>query len=185
MDHHPNGVAAEKRAPAYELLLLDPEGVRKFWEPVIRPGLERIKAKDRRSGHWEPEHVRMRIENGFARTIYCECWLIIQSNLSKPIGFLVTQAFNDEFLGVPLYLFIWMAWCESPALKLRLHRSASTLDRVLPLILPKLEARAKELGLRGIQGVSSRFPWMYRLSKYGFKVHQYIIRKDFSPERKK
>jgi hypothetical protein len=164
-----NGHSAPQEAPkqAYTLLKADREAVVKFWPVLIRPGLERIKAKDKRSGYWQPEHVRQRIEAGFAGQIICECLLILQVNKAEPVGFLVTQVFNDEFLGTPLYLHLWLVWCEgAPAWRVMRH------------IQPQVEKRAVELGLRGIQGLSSRLAWMRRLGLLGYSIHQVIIRKD-------
>lgn len=158
-----------KTAPKWNLLLCDPDTVRRMWPTFIRPGLMRIKEKDKFSGYWQPEHVRQRLEAGFRGLIVCECFLITQSDKSVPVGFIVTQAFPDEFLNVPLYLHQWIIWCEG-----------APFHRVLPDIDPQMEARAKELGLRGIQGISSRPQWVRRAGKQGYRVHQYIIRREFN-----
>ena len=60
-----------------------------------------------------------------------------------------------------------------------------TIRRAEEMLAVARSKSAKELGLRGIQGVSSRIPWLYRLSRHGFRVHQYIFRKDFTEARKK
>jgi hypothetical protein len=161
-------IDSKVQAPKWSLLLCDREAVRKFWPTVIRPGLMRIKAKDKHSGYWQPEHVRQRLEAGFAGHIICECFLVIQSTSSTPVGFIITQAFNDEFLNVPLYLHLWIVWCErAPAW------------RVMEDIQPQVEKRAMEFGLRGITGISSRYQWVRRLVKHGYRIHQYYFRKDF------
>ncbi len=166
-----NGKAhAEVTTPTYTLLLCDREAVKKFWPQFIRPGLMRIKEKDKRSGHWEPEHVMQRLQAGFNNQILCECYLIVQSNTPNPVGFTITQVYNDEYIGVPLYLYNWITWCEN-----------APLYKVLPHVMPKLEKRAAELGLRGVQGITSRLQWMRRLRGLGYHIHQVIIRKDIAP----
>jgi hypothetical protein len=168
LETHKNGaVQTEPKAVTFTLLRADRDAVRKFWSKLIRPGLLRIKAKDKRSGEWQPEHVRQRIEAGFNNQILCECYLIIQSNSPNPVGFTITQAFPDEFIGVPLYLHNWITWCEKAPLR-----------KVLPYVLPELERHATEdLGLRGVQGITSRLQWLRRCTKYGYHIHQVIIRK--------
>lgn len=166
---HRNGVVKETKVVSYSLLKLDKEGVRKFWPTVIRPGLERIKEKDKNGGKWEPEHVRLQLERGLAGTIFCECHLILASNLSVPVGFVVVTLYNDEFINVPLYLHVWLAWCEkAPVAKVR-----ESID-------PQLEQIGKDLGVRGIQFGTSRWrAWMHRLFTRGYKIHLVMFRKDF------
>lgn len=169
-----NGTAThEAKAPSYTLLKLDREGVAKAWVSVIRPGLDRVKDRDKRSGFWQPEHVRQRIEAGLNGNIICECSLILQTNATTPLGFVIVTAYNDEFLNVPLYLHVWIAWCEKVSVR-----------KVIPFLLPLLKRRAEELGLRGIQFVTSRFGWLTRLARFGFKTHQYIVRLDFDEGKK-
>ena len=171
LEPHINGATpkATKAPETYSLLPADRDAVRRFWPTLIRPGLMRIKTKDKRSGPWEPEHVRQRLEAGFANQIICECYLVIAASSAFPVGFVITQVFNDEFIGCPLYLHIWIAWCEK-----------APLWRVLPFALSHLEKRAVELGLRGVQGTTSRLQWLRRLRKYGYHVHQVTIRKELS-----
>jgi hypothetical protein len=168
IEAHTNGVVeVAKAAPKWSLLLCDRDAVKKFWPTVIRPGLVRIKEKDKNSGYWQPEHVRHRLEAGLAGQIICECFLILQSN-KGPVGFIVTQAFNDEFIGVPMYLHQWIIWCEG-----------APFWKVLPDIEPQMIERAKGFGLRGLTGISSRPQWMRRVLRRGYRVHQYFFRKDF------
>lgn len=156
-----------KSARKFDLLLCDRDAVRRYWNSLIRPGLVRIKAKDKKSGHWEPEHVRQRLEAGFRGQILCDCYLIVANDASEPQGFIVTQCFNDEFLNVPLYLHLWLIWCEG-----------APFWRVMRDAEPRLIERVKELGLRGITGLTSRSQWLRRAGRHGYDVHQYFIRKD-------
>jgi hypothetical protein len=158
-----NGVAVAH--DIYSLVRLDREAVRNLWPSLIRPGLQRIKRKDPLSGHWRPEHVRQRIEAGFAGQLLCECHAVVRDH--QPVGFVVLTAYNDEFDGAPERLWVWIAWCEG-----------ASLEAVLPFVLPQLEQRAEELGLRGIVGVSSRAGWARRLTKHGYKA-RYIFLRDF------
>lgn len=157
-----NGAIQEAQ---YTLVHLDRERVKNLW-PFVRHGLKRIKQKDPYSGHWRAEHVRQRIEAGFAGQILCECHAIVVGD--KPVGFVVLTAYNDEFDGVPERLWVWIAWCEN-----------APLWKVLPHIDPMLERRAKDLGLRGVIGCSSREQWVRRIAPHGYKVRQYIFFKDF------
>lgn len=190
IEPHINGTTPKpaKDPETYSLLYADRDAVKRFWPTLIRPGLMRIKGettrkntqtghiltvgpKDKRSGTWQPEHVRQRLEAGFANQIICECYLIIAASSPIPVGFVITQVFNDEFIGCPLYLHIWIAWCEK-----------APLWRVLPFALSHLEKRAVELGLRGVQGTTSRLQWLRRLRKYGYHIHQVVIRKSMVAE---
>jgi hypothetical protein len=153
---------AVKEAKPYRLVLCNAELVKDSW-PYINRGLLRIKQKDKRSGQWIPEHVRQRIEAGLVGRIFCECYLCVDES-SNPVGFCVVTSGPDEFVGVPLSLFMWITYCTAP------------MDKVLPAVMPTLLQRKRELGLRYIDGVSSRFGWMKNLTKQGFRIHQYIFR---------
>jgi hypothetical protein len=155
-----NGKVQEQ--PKYSLVLCDAQLLKDSWK-FIRKGLLRIKDKDKRSGQWIPEHVRQRIEAGLAGRIFCEAYLCVDSD-SNPVGFCVVTCGPDEFVGVPLSLFMWITYCQKP------------MRDVLPQVMPTLIKRRDELGLRYIDGVSSRWGWMKELARNGFRVHQYIFR---------
>lgn len=165
VDQLVNGIVKEASQPTYSLVLCDAPLLKASW-PFIRRGLLKIKKKDKRSGQWIPEHVRQRIEAGFAGRIFCECYLCIEDDgeRQRPVGMCVVTSYPDEFVGVPLSLFMWITYCEKP------------MRKVLPQVMPTLIRRRDELGLRFIDGVSSRFGWMKELSRNGFRVHQYIFR---------
>jgi len=164
MDDLVNGKVHEAQQPTYSLVLCDLPLLKASW-PLIRRGLLKIKHKDKRSGTWTPEHVRQRIEAGLANRIFCECYLCIEDE-SRPVGFCVVTGGPDEFIGVPLTLFMWITYCEKP------------MKKVMPQVMPTLEARALELGLKYIDGVSSRLGWGMVLSRHGFVTHQVIYRKE-------
>lgn len=157
-----NGVAVAAAQSTYSLILCDAPLLIKAW-PFIRRGLLKIKQKDKRSGQWIPEHVRQRIEAGFKGIIFCECYLCVEDG-GNPVGFCVLTCGNDEFVQVPLSLFMWITYCEKP------------LSKVMPQVLPALIKRRDEMGLLYIDGVSSRWGWMKNLMRHGFRVHQYIFR---------
>lgn len=163
-----NGATLKAQAQSYSLLKADADAVRVMWPTVIRPGLVKIKKKDPQSGHWLPEHVRAAIENGLAGRFFCECHLIIKASSSRPCGFMVLRLFNDEFVQVPLALFLWMAHSTEP--------------RAVDYILKSnfLERRAREIGVNRVEGVSSRPGWGRRIAKYGYRPHQVIYRKELS-----
>ena len=169
---HRNGATTPAKPTTYSLLKLDKEAIVKFWPAFIRPGLLSIKRHDKRSGEWVPEHVRQRIEAGFAGTIFCECHLVMPVSASEPAGFVVLTMYNDEFVQVPQALFVWIAWCEKAPLR-----------KVLPSILPQLEKRARDMGLRYVAGITSRWQaWLHRIFLHGYSVHQVIFKKDLYPD---
>jgi hypothetical protein len=164
-----NGVV---KPTAYSMFKADAEFVKKAWPDFIRPGLLAIKAKDKRSGHWLPEHVRAYIEAGFAGRLLCECHVICPVDKATPTGFIVMRAYNDEFAQIPLSLFLWIVYNKVPGMGL-----LPSINAVLPHIQPAVERRAKELGLLDVTGISSRLGWGEALAPYGYEVHQVIYRK--------
>jgi hypothetical protein len=181
---HPRPAAQPKAVePKFSLLRADGEAVKLLWSSFIRPGLEAIKyprkiksqrtghiwerpPADPRSGTWLPEHVRALIDRGHMGLIFCECHLIIPVSGTKPVGFVVLRLYPDEFVQVPLTLFVWIAYCKDP--------------RALRYVLPLVEKRAREIGVRYVEGVTSLTAWARRLRPYGYQVHQIIIRKEIT-----
>ena len=157
-----NGAVTTAVQPKYSLVLCDAELLKASWS-FIRRGLQTIKAKDKRSGQWIPEHVRQRIEAGMNGRIFCECYLCVEDG-GKPVGFCVLTCGTDEFVGVPLSLFMWITYCTAP------------MSKVMPQVMPTLIKRRDDLGLRYLDGISSRWGWMKELARHGFRVHQYIFR---------
>lgn len=152
----------------YRLLHADREAIKAYWPTLIRPGVVAIKEKCPNAGQWLPEHVRQRIEAGLAGQIFCECHLISreENEAGKVVGFIVINAYNDEYAQVPLSLFVWLVHCtDAPA------------EEVLPFALPILEQRARDLGLRYVDGVG-RGGWERRLTDYGYKAVQTMFRKE-------
>jgi hypothetical protein len=182
---HTNGKVTRepaKEAHKYSLVKVDAEALRVLWPTFIRPGLEAIKqphpvrmrksgkiimkpAADPHSGQWLPEHVRAALDAGHMGRMFCECQLIVPVSDSKPVGFLIFRLYNDEFVNVPLSLFVWIAW----------SRDMAAITDVLKREL--VEKRAREIGVRYVDGVTSNAAWLRRLRKYGYEMHQMIIRK--------
>lgn len=156
-----NGKIEVATQPTYRLVFCNKDLLKASW-PFINRGLQRIKEKDKRSGQWIPEHVRQRIEAGLTGRIFCEAYLCMEGE--EPVGFCVVTCGPDEFVGVPLSLFMWITYCTAP------------MAKVLPQVMPALIQRRDDLGLRFIDGVSSRWGWMKQLTRHGFRVHQYIFR---------
>jgi len=160
----PNGKVATKAEARYSLTLLDMEAVKTLWPQYIRPWVEAVKRKDPAAGHWEPEHVRLAIDAGLAGKMFCECHLIVPVNEGKPVGVVILRLYNDEFLQVPLALHAWITYCHEP--------------RAMRYVLPMLEKRAREIGVRSVMGISSRTKWLRRLRRWGYRMEAIIIRKD-------
>lgn len=171
MDHIVANGKVEHRQPAkdlrYGLSKLDAKALEVLWPTFIFPGLLRIKEKDKHSGHWIPEHVRSLIDRGHLGQLFCECHLIVPVSDTKPVGFVVLRLYNDEFINVPDTLFVWLTYCIDP--------------RALKYILPLGEKRAREIGVTYVQGITSRMGWLRRLKRYGYEMHQMIIRKQVLP----
>jgi hypothetical protein len=165
LEAHTNGkVVRREIEPKWSLALADAEFVKKFWHSQILPGLKKVKEKDKRSGHWLPEHVRARVDLGHLGRMFCELHLIVPVNEGKPVGFVILRLYDDEFVNVPVALFAWITYCTEP--------------RAMKHILPLVEKRAKEIGVSKVRGVTSRTAWLRRLRKHGYGVHQVIIEKD-------
>lgn len=162
---HTNG-KVHVAEPKYSLVKLDAEGVRKLWHRYILPGLLEIKRKDKASGFWIPEHVRSLIERGFIGQPFCECHIIVPLNSGEPVGFIVLRLYNDEFVQVPTSLFVWLTYCVDPRAKRH--------------IVPLVEKRAREIGVRWVDGITSRLSWARALKSQGYSIHQVIIRKEVS-----
>jgi len=162
----------ENSQQGYHLVHCDRDLLTLLWPKLILPGLKRIKQKDKKSGQWIPEHVRQRIEAGFTQRIFCECHLIVPDGEQLPVGFVVITMFPDEFVGVPLSLFVWIVYMDS---------KKANVTRALPGVQAGLEKRARELGLRYVDGISSRHGWMAHLGKQGYRIHQLILRKEIDP----
>ncbi len=176
-----NGIAVEKGMEAYGLVRLDAEAVAKLWPDFIRPGLLQIKRKDRRdSTTWLPEHVRAYIEAGLAGKLFCECHMIVPVSGTKPVGFVILRTWNDEYAQVPLSMLVWIAYAKFPWKGIR-----SSIRTALTHVLPAIEKRSRELGLRYVYGVSPRMHgWLGVLMGFGYQVHQVVFRKDLYPEGK-
>lgn len=161
---HTNGKVAT--AERWSLVKLDADAVRTLWHKEILPGLLEVKRKDKRSGQWLPEHVRAAIDAGHLGRHFCECHLIVPGGSDKPVGFVVLRLYNDEFVQVPLSLFIWITYCREP--------------RAMKYVIPQLEKRARDIGVRYLDGISSRAAWLRRLRPFGFRCHQMILRKELT-----
>ena len=157
-----NGVA--KAEARYSLIQIDAESLRTLWPQYIRPWVEAVKHKDPAAGHWEPEHVRLAIDAGLRGAIFCECYLIVPTTEGSPVGVVILRLYNDEFLQVPLYLHTWITYCKEP--------------RALKYVMPQIEKRARDIGVRGVMGISSRTNWLRRLRRWGYRMEAIIIRKD-------
>lgn len=162
LNGHMGMVAAPTKA--YKLVQSDFATMVERWT-YVRKGLGVIKKKDKRSGNWTTEHVRAMLEAGFKGQGTCELWFVL-TNDEVPVGFVITSIGPDPHLSVPLGLFIWITYLE-----LR-HTKAfdSTLDR--------LEAIARQRGLRYVEGMSSRLGWVEKLMRRGFDTHMTLFRKN-------
>lgn len=159
-----NGVVTAFR-PHFQLVKADADMLQKLWFSVVRPGLLAIKAKNPRLTRWEPEHVRAHLEAGLRGLMLCELHLIVRADKPTPVGFIVLKLYNDEFLQVPMALYTWITYSTDPA-------------GTLP-ITEAVEKRARELGVRAVQGMTSRIGWARRLRKRGYRVVGYLIEKEF------
>jgi len=164
----PNGKVNRRPAalPGWTLVRADADAIKVLWPSFIRPGLLRIKQKDKHSGQWLPEHVRAAIDGGHLGRLFCECHLIVPTAGTQPVGFVILRLYNDEFVQVPLTLFVWITYCTEP--------------RAMRDVLRLIEKRAKEIGVRYVEGLTSRTAWLRRLRKFGYSAHQIIIRKEIA-----
>ncbi len=162
-----NGKVQTARPAEFSLLLADRDAVRVLWPTLILPGLKVLKRKDPDSGFWQPEHVRQSIEAGLAGRMFCECHIVVPKSEGRAVGFMVLKAYPDEFIQVPVALFVWIAYCTS----------WQATDYLLKHEV--LDKRAREMGFRYVDGLSSRIkPWGRRLGKHGYREHQVLFRKD-------
>ena len=147
---------------SYLLMRADFDAMVKMWS-FVRRGLLTIKSKDKRSGHWTPEHVRALLEMGFkGQNTYELWWMCCDGDV---IGFAVTCVQIDVWLSVPSSLFAWLIYLKPE----HMHGFHA--------IREQFEAITKERGLRWFEGTSSREGWVKRLIPRGYEMHM-TYRKD-------
>lgn len=163
VESHTNGKVKAK-VERWSLVRVDAEGVKTLWPSYIRPALAKVKFKDPHAGSWLPEHVRAAIDAGMMGRHFCECHLVVPVSSDKPVGFVILRMYNDEFVQVPLSLFVWISYLTEP--------------RAMKDVIAALDKRAREIGVSHIEGISSRTSWMRRLRRFGFNCHQIILRRE-------
>jgi len=77
----------------------------------IRSGLASVRRELEGRSFWEPEHIRLALEQSFAAEVrgeapVCQLWLGWDQQV--PQALMVTQLMIDPFLHVPLTLFVWI-----------------------------------------------------------------------------
>lgn len=135
--------------------------------PFIRSGLASVRADLEGQSFWEPEHIRAAIEASNAaeargEATVCQLWLGRYSKDEPPRALMVTQMMFDQFLHIPLTLFVWIVYkhpshqgdliteCEGPLIEYARARGCRTLECMTahPRFATHLEARGWTTAMR-------------------------------------
>ncbi len=145
------------------------ETITQWWDPVVRPALERIKAKQGPRATWTPAHVY----HAVVRAGTAEPWWghtgfeFGSSNRTQPVAFAITQTAFDSFQSnLPAGLFVWFAWADP-----RVPEAVPAMDAGLVDV-----ARAR--GLEYLEAMTTRRGMGRRLQRLGWEEVVHIVRKD-------
>jgi hypothetical protein len=124
--------------------------------PFMREGLLSIKQRLGTHSHWEPVNIYNALVKGTAN-------LFLVERGERVVGFFVTTLQVDPFLGVPMSLFVWIAY---------------SVDGGVEEGHAFLEGYARTCGVEYIEALTARKGLVKRMQKFGWGLAMYIIRKD-------
>ena len=137
-----NGTNGHARPATVELpaklVKADFNMLREAW-PWLESKLEEIRKKDKEVDFWMTEHVWQMLLAGLQGRSTYELWLAVNSD-GVLEGFIVTYTRFNQYLNLPISMFVWLGWGK----------------RVMSELLPELEAAARERHLKKIEFSSGR-----------------------------
>jgi hypothetical protein len=176
INYEPTPINGKVEAPkptapkGLHLVKADIARLKQVW-PFVRRGCLTVKAKAGHPGDegaWTPEHVRAQLELGLVGRSSCELWCIADE-AGKLAGFIVTVVSNCPYQQIPISLLVWVAYTQRPIGSKNARQ-----------ILSELEDYARGLGLRFLDGYTSRPEWAAWLKRHGhgYRTALALIRRD-------
>jgi hypothetical protein len=154
----------------HKLLLIRARVERPSWAEFYRFRKDPAAIVSRMRARWIPEQVRFAVLRGLVGNSpsSTEMFFFVEGQNEIVRGFIITTCDPDPFTQVPMDLFVWLGWTDTPGL----------LERADPLV----DALARERGCSGVEFMSSRATFMRRLSNIGYRMKFMILRKELEEQ---